>query len=161
MADMDPVPWDDIEAATGPPSATEVEEYVEAMGDDVAERNAYEAVKTVYDEWKTDLGEERGLPDQGASFVVAYLLEREGLVDLSDAQQGSLVERHPGEGELRAMFWDDEQTLWWMAVELGVHYSLVTFWLWEADVPLAERNLSDETMRQVQAHRNSEEGEDG
>jgi hypothetical protein len=160
MADMDPVAWDDIEAATGPPSAAEVEEYVEAMRDDVAEGNAYEAVKTVYDEWKTDLGEARSLPDQGAAFVVAYLLEREGVIDLSDSPQGSLVERRPSEDRLRERFWDEEQTLWWMAVELGVHYSLVTFWLWEEDVPLAERNLSDETMRQVEAQMDEKTDED-
>ena len=158
MADMDPVAWEEIEAATGPPSATEVGEYVEEMADDVAHCDAYEAVKAVYDEWKTDLGEARSLPDQGASFVVAFLLEREGVIDLSDAPQGSLVERYPGEDELRERFWEREQTLWWIAVELGVHYSLVTFWLWEADIPLAERNLSDETMRQVEALTDGDDG---
>jgi hypothetical protein len=160
MADMDPVAWDDVEAATGPPSATGVMEYVEAFGGEIADDefgSAYEAVKTVYDEWKTDQGEARSLPDQGAAFVVAYRLEHEGLLDLSDSPQGSLVERHPGRDELHERFWDEEQTLWWMAVELGVHFSLVTFWLWEADIPLAERNLSDETMRQVEAHREDEE----
>jgi hypothetical protein len=146
---MNPVPWSEIEAASGPPSATEVEAYVEELGTDVRDRDAYEAVKTVYDEWKTDLGEDRQLPDQGAAFVIAYLLEREGLVDLSDAPQGSLVERQPETDRLRELFWEREQTMWWMAVELGVHYSLVTFWLWEADVPLAERNLSDETIRRI------------
>jgi len=163
MADMDPVAWDDVEAATGPPSATEVEEYVEKheaeMRREVAEHGLrnYETVKAIYDEWKDDLGEERSLPDQGAAYVIAYLLERKRLADLRGRGQGTLIKRHPGRDELHERFWDEEQTLWWMAVELGVHFSLVTFWLWEADIPLAERNLSDETMRQVEAHREDEE----
>lgn len=153
MADMDPVPWDDIEAASGPPTAAEVVDYVEAY---VADRtdpdppDDYEAVKTVYDDWKADLGEERSLSDQGAAYVIAYLLERERIIDLRGTPADSLLKRRPDAETLRELFWDDGETLWWMAVELGVHYALVTFWLWEADVPLAERNLSDDLLSEIE-----------
>ncbi|UPV98886.1 hypothetical protein M0R88_10110 [Halorussus gelatinilyticus] len=154
MTELTPVPWEDLEAATGPPTATEVREYVAEMTGEVsdaeADRDGFETVKTAYDAWKTDRGEDRALSDQAAAFVVAYLLEREGVIDLSDAPQGSLVERRPSAERLRELFWEREQTLWWIAVECGVHYSLVTFWLWEDDVPLAERNLSDATQRQIE-----------
>jgi hypothetical protein len=154
MADMDPVAWADVEAATGPPAATEVVEYVEAWlseADLCYPPEPYDAAKEIYDEWKTDLGEDRRLPDQGAAFVITYLLERERAIDLRGRGQGTLLKRHPGADELREMFWEQEQTLWWMAVESGVHYSLVTYWLWEEDIPLAERNLSDETARRIAA----------
>jgi len=156
MADMDPVPWDEVEAATGPPAAAEVEPYVEELKDELADPDPpddYEAVKMVYDAWKTDLGEERSLSDQGAAYVVTYLLERERIIDLRGRRQGTLLKRRPDPDELRERFWDDEQTLWWMAVESGVHYALVTYWLWEANVPLAERNLSDETLARVETGR--------
>lgn len=152
MADMDPVPWEDIEAAIGPPTATEVVEYVEEWQDETSlldPPEPYEGVKEVYDEWKSDLGEERQLSDQGAAYVITYLLERDRAIDLRGRGQGTLLKRYPGKEQLRELFWDEEKTLWWMAVELGVHYSLVTFWLWEADIPLAERNLSDETVQQI------------
>lgn len=149
MAEMDPVPWNDLEAVSGPP-ADELAAYVEAA-DESTESDAFDAVKRVYDEWKADLGDDRSLPDQGAAFVVAYLLEREGVIDLADSPQGSLLARRPSADRLRELFWEREYTLWWMAVELGVHYSLVTVWLWEADVPLAERNLSDATKKQLEA----------
>ncbi|WP_135826425.1 hypothetical protein [Halorussus ruber] len=157
MSELDPVPWEEIEAATGPPTATEVESYIEDLRDEITEESAFEAVKAVYDEWKTDLGDDRTLSDQGAAFVITYLLERERIIDLRGLGQGSLVKRHPGADELRERFWEQEQTLWWLAVELGVHHSLVTFWLWEADIPLAERNLGPETMEKVEAHRRREE----
>ena len=151
MDEMDPVPWDDLEAVSGPP-ADELSAYVEAA-DGTVESDAFDAVKRVYDEWKADRGDDRSLPDQGAAFVVAYLLEREGVIDLADSPQGSLVARRPSADRLCELFWEREYTLWWMAVELGVHYSLVTVWLWEADVPLAGRNITAETKEQIEARR--------
>jgi len=121
MTDLTPVPWADVEAAAGPPTATEVEEYVAELTSETsgADREAFETVKAVYDEWKADRGEERALSDQAAAFVVASLLEREGAIDLSDTPQGSLVERRPSAERLRERFWEREQTLWWIAVECG------------------------------------------
>lgn len=160
MADMDPVSWEEIEAISGPPAATEVVPYVEQHEEEIRENVAkhgpddpYENVKTIYDEWKSDLGEDRQLSDQGAAYVITYLLERERFADLRGRGQGTLLKRYPGADELRERFWEREQTLWWMAVELGVHHSLVTFWLWKKDIPLAERNLSDETVQQIEAER--------
>jgi len=96
MTELTPVPWEGVEAAAGP-TATELEESVAKLTSEPSEgdREAFETVKTVYDEWKADRGEEHALSDQAAAFVVASLLEREGVVDVSDAPQGSLVERRP------------------------------------------------------------------
>ncbi|MFB6219177.1 MAG: hypothetical protein ABEH77_08405 [Halobacteriaceae archaeon] len=145
MSDLEPVPWDAIEAAVGPP-ADDVRPYVDALGEEVAGEPPATAVKTVYDAWKGDLGEDRTTADQGAAYVIAYLLERRGHTE------GVLLDRKPGPERLRELFWEREHTLWWMAVETGVHYALVSYWLYEESVPLARRNLTTDTREQVDAY---------
>jgi hypothetical protein len=43
--------------------------------------------------------------------------------------------------------------MWWIAVRTGVHWVLVQYWLYEDDIPLQERNLTDETLAKVRAYR--------
>lgn len=57
-----------------------------------------------------------------------------------------MLDRRPDGETLREWFWEDEEVPWWLSVRLGVHYSLVVFWLWEDDVPLMRRNVPDETL---------------
>jgi hypothetical protein len=40
----------------------------------------------------------------------------------------------------------------------GVHPSLVTFWFYEADIPLMERNYTDDSLEQIQAGREPDDG---
>jgi len=59
---------------------------------------------------------------------------------------------------IRELFWEREQTLWWIGLLAGVHPSLVTFWFYEADIPLMERNYTDESLEQRQAGRELDDG---
>jgi hypothetical protein len=80
MGDRDPVSWETKVAALGSP-ASEIEEYVEEMGDDVQGRDPYDAVKAIHDALSEDFAEaDRTVPGLGEVFVTAYLLEREGII---------------------------------------------------------------------------------
>lgn len=162
MAAFDPVSWETIEATIGPP-AQEVEEYVEKIGGEVRDEDPYDAVKTVHDELSADLGEEgRSVPGLAEVFITAYLLEQRGIISASDDGAGgeyqSLVGRRPSSERLDELFWERERTLWWIGILTGVHPSLVTYWLYEDDIPLMERNLGAESMAEVRAYRESEGG---
>lgn len=151
MAACDPVPWEAYETALGPPAA-EVVDYVDRLANDVADKSPYEAVKTVHDALATELdADERSVPGLGDPFVTAYLLESRGIVDAGDLGYDSLVERRPSEKRLRDLFWEREYTLWWIGVLTGVHASLVTYWCYELDVPLMERNLTAESLAAVRS----------
>jgi len=150
MADLDPVHWDDVVAVTGPPGE-HVEARVDAMADDLRGRTPYEAVKAVHDSLAADPDADAGPPDQGEVFLVAYLLERDGLVDPDDGPLPSVADRRPDDESLRATFWDPPRTMWWVAVRLGVHWTLVRYWLYEASVPLRERTFTPETLAEIRA----------
>lgn len=151
MAALDPVHWDDIVAVTGPPGKR-CEARVDAMADDLRESDAYEAVKTVHDALAADPGP----PDQGEVFLVAYVLERDGVVDPTDGPLPPVAGRRPDDERLRAMFWDPPRTMWWVAIRVGVHWALVRYWLYEASIPLRERNFTPDTLAEIRAH-----GDDG
>lgn len=150
MAALDPVHWDDIVAVSGPPGER-VEARIEAMADDLADRDAYDAVKAVHDSLAADPDANAGPPDQGEVFLVAYILERDGLSDPGDGPLPSVAGRRPDDETLRAAFWDPPRTMWWVAVRLGVHWSLVRYWLYEASIPLRERNFTPETLAEIRA----------
>lgn len=40
---------------------------------------------------------------------------------------------------------------WWIAVRCGVHYSLVQYWRYEADLPLMRRHAPDRPLERVDA----------
>ncbi|ELZ12214.1 hypothetical protein C479_05383 [Halovivax asiaticus JCM 14624] len=150
MDSTESVPWADVIAVRGVPGE-ELQPFVQRDAPDLDGRSPAEAVKVVYDDWKETLGDERTLDDQGAAYLIAYLLEHRGVIHLddTDAFGGSLLDRKPDDERLRELFHDEERTLWWIGVECGVHHSLVSRWLYEADIPLLARNLNDETVRKL------------
>lgn len=157
MSDSERVPWDAIEAVSGRPAGDCLEYYESHVEELDLEGDAQTVLKRVYDAWKTDLGGERSTPDQGAAYVFAALLERDGHVDGGDLAPTlgpeSLSERRPDAETLEALFHDERLTAWQLAVRFGVHYSLVLVWLWEADAPLLRRNLTEETLAAVDEYR--------
>jgi hypothetical protein len=162
MDDFDPVSWQTREAALGSP-APEIEEYVETMEEDVREKGPYDAVKTIHDALSEDFGEAgRTVAGLGEVFITAYLLEKKGVVtpDSSNTEHSyrSLVERRPDSEQLDELFWEHERTLWWIGILVGVHPSLVSYWLYEDDIPLMERNYTEASMEQIRAYRESENG---
>lgn len=154
MDPMEPVPWDDVIAVRGIPGE-EVQPFVGRHAPDLADESPADAVEIVYDDWKGSLGDDRRLDDQGAAFLIAYLLEHRGVIHLTEtgALGGSLIERRPDDEFLRELFHERERTMWWIAVECGVHHALVARWLYEADVPLLRRNLTEEIARRVDDRR--------
>lgn len=157
MGDFDPVRWGTVEAALGPPAA-EVTAMVERMQGEVYGEDPYDAVKTLHDAlYEADM--ERTVPSLGEPFITAYLLEKYGVispdVDGDRSEYPSIVERRPPDKRLRELFWEREWTLWWIGIIAGVHPSLVTYWFYEADIPLMERNYTEESMEQIRAHRES------
>lgn len=160
MGEFDPVPWETVEATIGPP-APEVTSHVEEMGDEVFETDPYDAVKTIHDALYAD-EVDRTVPSLGEPFITAYLLEKRGIIDPNEegAEYRSLVERRPAPERLRELVWDRERTLWWIGLLRGVHPSLVTFWCYEADVPLMERNYTAESLERIRTGRASEDDED-
>ncbi|SDQ98024.1 hypothetical protein [Natronobacterium texcoconense] len=155
MGKFDPVQWETVEEATGPP-ADEVTTHVERLQDEVYDADPYEAVKTIHDAlYAEDV--DRTVPSLGEPFVTAYLLEKEGIItpgdDEADGEYRSLVDRRPDRDRLEELFWERERTLWWIGLLTGVHPSLVTYWCYEYDVPLMERNFSEESLERIRAVR--------
>lgn len=159
MSAFDPVAWEAVEATIGPP-APEVTAYVERLGDEVYENDPYDAVKTIHDALYAD-DVDRTVPSLGEPFITAYLLEKRGIVapgDDSENDYRSLVERRPDGDRLEELFWERERTLWWIGLVVGVHPSLVTYWFYEDDIPLMERNYTAESMEQIRAYRDRGDG---
>lgn len=161
MAAHDPVPWAVYEDALGAP-ATEVERVVERVvvdhaADPELDADPYDIVKSVHDTLDADFDpDERSVPGLGDPFVAAYLLEKHGVVAVgADSAFVSLVDRRPSDDRLHELFWNREYTLWWIGVLTGVHAALVTYWCYEANVPLMERNLSAESLAAVESVRES------
>lgn len=160
MAAFDPVSWETVEATIGPP-APEVTEHVEKMEEEVHDKDPYDAVKTIHDALYED-DVDRTVPSPGEPFITAYLLEKTEIITPSDDDTGSeyrsIVERRPTSERLRELFWERERTLWWIGLLAGVHPSLVTYWFYENDIPLMERNYTEESMEQIRTYRKSEDG---
>lgn len=154
MGEFDPVPWEVAERAVGAPAA-EVTAMVDEMGEAMedADESPYEAVKAIHDALDDA---ERSVPSPGEPFVTAYLLEREGIIAPEGGEYRSLVERRPSGETLRELFRDRGRTLWWIGVLTGVHPSLVTYWLYEEDIPLMERNYGAESLERIRAERDEE-----
>lgn len=157
MGDRDPVSWETREEALGNP-AMEVEEYVGRLGNEVRGEEPYAAVKTIHDALSDGLeDEDRSVPGLGEVFITAYLLEKRGVIAPEDGgEYPSLVARRPSTDRLRELFWERERTLWWIGIVTGVHPSLVTYWLYEDDIPLMERNYTTEAIERIRAHRGPE-----
>ena len=70
----------------------------------------------------------------------------------------SIVERRPETDRLEELFWERERTLWWIGLLVGVHPSLVTYWFYEDNIPLMERNFTEDSLEQIRAYRESKDG---
>lgn len=157
MAALDPVPWDDIEAVTGP-LAPGITACIDDHANQLAEKPPYDTVKTIHDALAAPDGPDSTVPDQGEIFITAYLLEQRGLLGpagqpaSSASESPSITERRPNLEELEALFWERERTMWWIALRTGVHWALVRYWLAEDDIPLRERNFSAETLAEIREH---------
>jgi hypothetical protein len=152
MASTDPIPWQplvELGAHTCLQCEATFEDYRGQLDPDWDRETA---VARLYEWWHDEYGPDRG-NEQGGAYVFAYLLEREGLVDPDDDGPipASLVDRRPDDATLERWVWDDEQVFWWIAVRCGVHYSLVQYWLYEADIPVMRRNVPDQVLEQVDA----------
>lgn len=155
MDAFDPVSWDTIEGVRGPPAAA-VTERVEAMASEIDGEDPYVAVKAIHDALATGT-EERSVSGLADPFITAYLLEQRGVISADTAKEyDSLVDRRPSTERLRELFWEEQRTLWWIGVVTGVHPSLVTYWCYEDDIPLMERNITEDTMEQIREVRGSE-----
>lgn len=159
MGDFDPVSWEIIEAATGAP-AVEINEYVERMREDLRSEDPYTAVKTIHDALSEDLDGNRSVPELGEVFITAYLLEKQGIITPDDSETRdtyqSVVDRRPSCERLQKLFWEYEWTLWWIGVQTGVHASLVSYWLYEDEIPLMERNFTPDSLAMIEVHRDAE-----
>ncbi|WP_222913411.1 hypothetical protein [Natrinema sp. SYSU A 869] len=160
MGNFDPVSWETSEAALGPP-ASEVTEMVNQLQGEVHDKDPYDAVKTIHDALYDD-DVDRTVPNLGEPFITAYLLEKNEIISPRDDDTGSeyrsIVTRRPTGERLRELFWERERTLWWIGILTGVHPSLVTYWFYEYDIPLMERNYTEESMEQIRAHREARDG---
>ncbi len=158
MGAFDPVSWEAVEATIGPP-APEVAEHVDRLQAEVEGKDPYDAVKTIHDALYAD-DVDRTVSSLGEPFITAYLLEKGGIIAPGDSgsEYRSLVERRPSGERLEELVWDQERTLWWIGLLVGVHPSLVTYWCYEADVPLMERNYTAESMDRIRAYRRSDGG---
>ncbi|WP_049972868.1 hypothetical protein [Haladaptatus cibarius] len=154
MGKLEPVSWETIEAVSGAP-ATDVLEYINQLQDSVSDDEPYEAVKTIHDAISADLGSDCSVPDQGEVFITVYLLEQRGIIASNDDESTefpSLVARRPDSNRLHELFWEQNRTMWWIAVQCGVHWALIRYWLYEDDIPLQERNFTDTTLEQIRAY---------
>ena len=159
MGEFDPVPWEAVEAANGPP-AREVTAFVRELENEVTAKDPYETVKTIHDALYDD-DIERTVPNLGEPFITAYLLEQKGIITPSaDAgkEYQSIVERRPETDRLEELFWKRERTLWWIGLLVGVHPSVVTYWFYEDNIPLMERNFTEDSLEQIRAYRESKDG---
>lgn len=148
MDAFDPVSWGAIEEVRGPPAA-EVAARVEAMASKLEGEKPYVAVKAVHDALASGT-EERSVPGLADPFITAYLLEKRGVISPDTVNDyRSLVERRPSTERLRELFWEEQRTLWWIGVVTGVHPSLVTYWCYEDNIPLMERNISEDALEQI------------
>lgn len=152
MEPTDPVPWEPL-AELGAHTCLQCEAVFEERRSDLdADWDRETAVRRLYEWWHDAYGDEVGA-EQGGAYVFAYLLEREGLVQPDDGSTvpASLLARRPDDATLERWVWEDEQVFWWIAVRCGVHYSLVQYWLYEADIPVMRRNVPDRLLEQVDA----------
>ena len=155
MGDLDPVSWETIVNTVGPPAQT-VTAYVEQLQEDVRDEDPYDAVKTIHDALSSDSSVDPSVPGQGEVFIIAYLLEQNGSIASSDGDGDgefpSLLDRRPSSDRLHKLSWERGQTMWWIAIQVGVHWALVRYWLYEDDIPLKERNFTEESMEQIRAY---------
>lgn len=147
-----PIEWEELESVRSSPQLREIfEEHRDAAA---AEPTMEAAVDRLYRIRRREY--DVAAPDQGVAYVFAYLLESADVFEPSrafasrDSVAASLRSRRPDTSTLEDLFWEREQVPWWIAVQYGVHYSLVQYWLWEDGIPLMRRNVPDSQFEQLE-----------
>lgn len=82
---------------------------------------------------------------QGNAFVFSYLLEDAGFAEFSgeDIDPESFEERKPDHDSLFELYWEDERELSELAVRFGADTALVKHWMFEMEIPLRARELTE------------------
>ncbi len=148
MDDFDPVQWNDIDRAFDRTFYDCPQAFETHRGE--FDHGWWPGLKRVYDRWKTAY-KRNGEPDQGAAYLLSYLAELDGVATVPEDELPVLLDRKPGREILKKWFWDEEQTMWAIAVRTGTHFALVKYWLREEDVPLQWRNFGDESKSRLEA----------
>lgn len=102
------------------------------------------------DEWTDSLsqlvGEHEsrwGESDQGDAFVFSYMLEDAGFTEFSgDTDPEPFEERKPDHDILFDLYWEEERGLSELAVRFGVDTALIKHWMFEMEIPLRKRELT-------------------
>lgn len=161
MDPKSPVEWDDLAALRPEPNCKAV---FSAHRDELSTVDTLEAaVNHLYEELHIEYNDDERVPDQGAAFIFAYLVEQADLASFADGSSSngtftplSLADRKPNADRLRHLFWEQEMVPWWIAVRFGVHYSLAIYCMWEANIPLMRRNVPADTLAQIDTAEKSE-----
>ncbi|GAA0245727.1 hypothetical protein ACFFQF_04920 [Haladaptatus pallidirubidus] len=144
MDDFSPVQWDDIDRACDR-TFYDCPEAFETHRDEF-EDGWWPGIKRAYDKWKTEYKRD-GDPDQGATYLLAYLAELDEIATVPGDR--SLLDRRPDEETLRTWSWDENQTMWAIAIRTGTHFAVVKYWLREDDIPLKWRNFGEESKARL------------
>lgn len=143
------VAWDQIEVAGGAKSIRDREDAFETLQENISDSDGWRGSLDTLREGHSEMWSD---PSGGTLSAYLYMLEENELIDLSSTgarQPDSLVDKHPGEDELWAMYWDDEMTLIEIALAVGVHSELIRQWFYEEDIPLRKQALNGRVQRQV------------
>lgn len=150
-SETQPVPWELLDQIIDRVEQQCIRVF-ESHTDELSGFNHQECVSYLYNTWKEEYGDETS-PEQGAVYLFAYLVEKHGISHPSDDAFGigSVVDRKPAGKTLRKLFETEEKLPWWIAVQLGVHYTLVNYWLREEDIPYMRRNIPEDILQQIDA----------
>jgi hypothetical protein len=143
------IEWDQIEAARGAKSIRDREEAFETLQGEISNSDSWRDSLDTLREGHSEIWSD---PSGGTLSAYLYMLEENEIIDLSSTgarQPDSLVDKHPGEDELWAMYWNDEMTLIEIALAIGVHSELIRQWFYEEDIPLRKQALNSRAQRQV------------
>ena len=143
------VAWDQIEAADGVKSIHNREDTFKEFQEEVADSDGWRDCLDTLREGHSKMWSD---PDEGTVSAYLYMIEDTELIDLSNTesrQPDSRVEKHPGEDELWAMYWEEEMTLLEIALAVGVHAELIRQWFYEERIPLRKQALSGRIRQQI------------
>ena len=107
-----------------------------------------ESLSQLIDEHESRWGES----NQGDAFVFSYLLEDAGFTEFSDedADPESFEERKPDHDTLFDLYWEEERELSELAVRFGVDTALIKHWMYEMEIPLRARELTEAQRDELQ-----------
>lgn len=143
------VAWEQIEAADGAKSIRHRQDTFDTLQQEVLGSDGWRDCLDTLREGHSKMWSD---PSGGTLSAYLYMIEEHDLIDLTNTgsrQPDSRVDKHPGEDELWAMYWDDEMTLLEIGLAVGVHKELIRQWFYEENIPLRKQTLSGRIQRQV------------